>query len=565
MKLPKLAVVSVAVSAAIGVVAPHEFGSLYPYANVAFSAGIVAVILLAWRDPDRADRRGTYLGLIVALSVAYRIRILAFSASLLGIDADSYAIQIGRVIELGRTSAITLPFYREAPYHILVGALTGLLTGNLSLAWELVYALIVGTGVPLVAAAFVLRLRPGATATAVLAAGAVSLVGFTFWYSLAPIAQISGTVFLFFGGFTALAFIVRPRLEWFLLAFLFGLATIFSHKLTGIALAVGLLGALILVASHPSTRGTGIPRSTLLLTVVVVALVLFQQLYLTNFASVVSFKLSQMLLPGATRTETPGPPTAATNPYTTAVRAYRLSYLFVLAALSVLGFLGWLWTSVRTGRDRQGVVFLGLAAQFPLLFAVLYLSDINPIRNLLLAEAFLVVVAAIGVFWYVVERSGNWATKSGRVAAAVLLVLVASSGLSPVVSPDYRPVGRQYLTEPEVEAKLWGQTHSTARISTDQYYALATPPSRIAYIAAHGRDDEPDFVAATDVYLNRRFASARLETVAHRNCVTTLRSGYGVWRLTYDASDLLRDTYDTVYSNGCVTYHTASGATNASD
>lgn len=564
MRLHKVAVVCVLLCIAVGVLVPHQVGSLYPAANVAFTVGTVAVIVVAWMDTRRDAWIGTYLASLILLSVAYRLRVLAFSSSFLGIDSDAYAIQIGRLIETGQLSAISFNFYRSAPYHFLEGALTGVLTAAPTPVWAAVYAVTVGIGVPLLAAAIVSRLRPGATATTVLAAGGASLLGFTLRYSFAPIAQISGTLFMLFAVFAGMVFVVDSRYRWFLVAVLFSVATTYAHKLTGIALGIALLGALVLVSLHPSTRDTDVVRPTLFLTVVVAALVLFQQLYLTNFGSVVAFKLSHTLTPASTSVPAPEAPTAAIEPYSTAVRAYRLAYLGLLVPVSGVGWLGWLWATGRSPERRQDVVFLGLVAPIAGLVLVMYPAGINPVRNLVLSEVLLLLVATVGVFWHLVDRPVARSTIVSGVVSVLFVGLVVSAGVSPIGSPDYQPVGRQYLTEPETHAKLWGYRHAEGEISTDQYYALATPPARVDYLATHERDESPRFVAITEVYLNRQFDTERPAMVAHRNCITTLRSGYGVWQLTYDASASLQTTYDEVYDDGCVAYYALPNGGNVS-
>ena len=139
MRNGKFATIVVFVTLSGGVVTPIIFGKLYPVTNIWFTAGVLGLILLALNDTKLGQTIWLYLGCIITLAVAYRLRIFLFPASMIGQDPDAYAIQIARVMEAGETSVITFGFYGQAPLHILEGTITGLITALSAPAASVVY------------------------------------------------------------------------------------------------------------------------------------------------------------------------------------------------------------------------------------------------------------------------------------------------------------------------------------------------------------------------------------------------------------------------------------------
>jgi hypothetical protein len=539
------------VTLSAGIAIPIMWGSLYPVTNIVFTSGIIAVIILSWVDDSLQRSYPVYLVVVIALAVAYRLRIFLFPASMIGIDPDGYALQIARVMETGSTSAITYDFYSRAPFHILEGATTGLITALPAPVASVVYPVASGVAVPLLAASFAGRLRPNSPRTTILAAGGVSVLGYSVHYSYWPIAQTTGVLFLLFTVFSIFAYASKGDYRWLALGLLTMLGAVYTHKLAAIATGLSVGGALILGYLHPSTRNTSAVKRLARGAVGLVGLLTAVQLFfVSDFARTVVFQLA---VPSPSSPSS-AMPTAAVDPYTLIDRVFQLSYVVILGVTSGLVWLGWLWRTIRKRHPRRDVLLLGFVAPLAGLFVVAPFAGINPIRSIFYSEALLVVVIAVGLYWAIVESPTPSRRVSRYVAIGVVLLLVVTAGTSTMAGPDYESLNRNYLTTEEVTAKEWGYEMVPNEIATDQYFAHETPPARIARIGSGSDVGTKKFNASTEMYLNNNFREDSPSVVAHRSCIEIFRSGFGVWNLTYNPSESLNQYYNQVFDSGCVSY-----------
>jgi hypothetical protein len=194
---------------------------------------------------------------------------------------------------------------------------------------------------------------------------------------------------------------------------------------------------------------------------------------------------------------------------------------------------------------------------------VLYPAGVNPVRTIFYVEVLLAVLIAVGGGWVVVESVDSARVFARYAAIAGILVLVVSAGLSPTVGPDWDTLNRNYLTAEEVEAKEWGYQRVPGAIAADQYYASESPPARIQRRESNSDIGFSKFESRTSIYLNNSFRENRPPVLVYRDCIEIYRSGFGVWKLTYDPESVLDLTYNRVYDLGCVSYFSSVSRTNS--
>jgi len=553
MKLWKICAIIFFVAVSVSVVAPVIGGEIYPIINLTFTVGVLMLFLLSHKDASIRRTFPLYLAAIVALSTVYRLRIFLFPASMLGIDPDRYAIQIARVMRSGDLSAITYGFYSEAPFHILEGSATGLIIAFPAPAASVVYPLLSGIAIPLLAIIFTARLRPNSPRTAILTAGCVSVLAYSVRFSYGPVAQTMGVLFLLFSIFSIFTYAYKDDRRWLILGLLMMIGAIYTHKLTAIAVTLSITGALVLGSLHPATRNTPTIKRLCVGGIGLMGLLTAVQLfYVTEFAQSIIFRLAVPSLPASN----PPVPTAAVNPYSLTDRLFRLSYVVLLAIISGLVWLGWLWQTLRRQNFRQDILFLGFVAPLAGLIVIADPADMNPVRIISYSEVLLIVLIAVGWYWTAVESPGPSRPISRYVAISGILLLLVTAGVSSIAGPDAEPFNRDYLTSEEIKAKEWGYDMISGEIATDQYYAHETPPARIAVLEGAPSIELNKFEDRTSMFLNKSFSAEQPSAVAHRTCVKTIRSSYGPRQLTYDVEKVLSTT-NNIYRSKCVSYYSA--------
>jgi len=556
MNLRKLCIFVFAITLSLGIILPIFVGKLYPSTNIVFTLGILLTTKLAWRDRFLHHRYPFYISIITALAILYRLRIFLYPASLIGADPDGYAIQMARVIESGDISSITWGFYSQAPFHLLEGIITSLITSQSTPIANLVFPILGGAVVPLLAACFAHRLCPSSPKTTVLAAGGASILGYTVEYSYLPIAQTTGVLFLLLTLYSLLIYSSGGDRRWLALALLTMVGSLYTHKLSAIAVALSVTGGISIGSLHPKTRRSSAVRRLRggviglfgVLTVV-------QLLYVTGFATPIIFQLA---VPDVSTVAAAPTPTRAFDPYSLGDRLFRLLYVLLLAAFAGLVWVVSLWRTLRTDTNHQFVLFLGFVAPLAGLVVLLYPAGVNPVRTIFYSEILLFVLLVVGLYWPIVETTNSsWKiTRLGTIG--VVLLLVTTAGVSPIAGPDWGPLNRGYLNSEEVEAKDWGYEYVSGTITTDPYYAGETLPSRIAMVESRNNVDLDKYVNGEDIYLNNTFEQNRPPIFSHRGCIKTIGSSYGVWRLTYDAKSVLSSNYNQVYDSGCVSVFAAN-------
>jgi hypothetical protein len=551
MRNGKLATIVVFVTLSGGVVTPIIFGKLYPVTNIWFTAGILALISLALNDTELGQTVWLYLGCIITLAVAYRLRIFLFPASMIGMDPDTYAIQIARVMEAGEASAITFGFYGQASLHILKGTITGLITALPAPAASVVYPIASGIAMPLVAASLTHRLRPDAPEATVLATGVVSVLGYSVRFSYWPLAQSTGVLFLLFTLVLIFAYATTGDKRWLISGILAMLGAVYTHKLSAVATTLSVTGAVLLGIVHPATRRSKeVKRLATGAFWIIALLTAVQLLFLTEFIRAIAFQLYGPSVSGSP----PSNPGQAIDPYTFTDRMFALSYVILMGLISGLVWLSTCWRTVRNRGPPRDILFLGFVSPLAALVIVLYPAGVNPVRTIFYVEVLLAVLIAVGGCWIV--ESVDSSRPFARYAAVVgILMLVVSAGVSPTAGPDWDTLNRNYLTAEEVEAKEWGHDKVFTTIITDQYYASETIPSRISSIGSEEESGSAQFDYLPGYYIYAEFSDSESRMIAHRGCLDILRTSIGPMKLTYDPSNIFDPSHNKVYNSGCVYYY----------
>lgn len=548
LKLPKAAGVATCAAITSAFLFSHFTGEIYPYTNIAITAGTIGVFLIASTDERISATWPMHLGQILILSVAYRLRIIVFPASMIGMDPDRYAVQISQVVQEGVSSAIAFWFYEEASVHIVVGAIMSVIGGIPAPVASAGYGVILGVGLPLLGATLTRQLRPNRPLIAVYVCGATALLPYSVRFSYLPVAQSLGVFFMLFSLFVAYRYVITSRKRYLMLFLFLVFTAVHTHKLPGIAISAVFIIAGMFSLLYQSGRDSQYLRPASFLVVISGSIMVLQLFYTTEFGSFAVSRAATILFEDQSVTTAPLTPTAAVDPYRLSTRVFRLLSVLLLAVLGGIAWISWVKRTLTGTVTIRDTYFLGLVAALASLVFVLYPFDVNPVRTIFYSEVFLVVLIVISIFSGHLDHSSSLRT-SKHVAIAGMVILMAVLGGSPIAGPDYDSVDRQYLTENEVDAKSFGYQYGTGSITTDPYLAHEIPPERIT----RGLDNGSQFQSSSGRYLNNDFDEFD-GTIAHRTCTDLIRS-LGVWRLTWDPKEEFSSKYHAVYDSPCVTYY----------
>jgi hypothetical protein len=337
------------------------------------------------------------------------------------------------------------------------------------------------------------------------------------------------------------------------------LGAIYTHKLSAVATTLSVTGAVLLGIVHPATRRSKeVKRLATGAFWIIALLTAVQLLFLTGFIRAIVFQLYGPSVSGSP----PSNPGQAIDPYTFTERMFALSYVILMGLISGLVWLGLCWRTFRNQHPLRDILFLGFVSPLAGLVIVLYPAGVNPVRTIFYVEVLLAVLIAVGGCWVVVESVDSFRPFARYAAIAGILMLVVSAGVSPTAGPDWDTFNRNYLTAEEVESKKWGYERVPGAIAADQYYANESLPARIQRRESTSDVGFSKFESRTSMYLNNSFRENRPPVVVYRDCIEIYRSGFGVWKLTYDPEPVLDHTYNQVYDSGCVSYFWSVSRTN---
>jgi len=555
----------------ISILYTHVTASLFPGITVGvfLSTGVLIGTALLGSKSHRFSLVW-YLLPLVAVAVVYRLYVFIFPPSLVGIDPNGYALEISRVIRTGTIDAISYNFYSKAPLSISYPAMLGIGTGTSTPNTMMLYPLIHGVLLPLVAASLVSRVASRHTAsTAVVACGLGALTTMSVHFGYVPIAQSLGvaywTVFLLF--MTKFQEFKSKRTMFLAVVVLAGL--VFTHKLPLIVVFGAFLAFTLLTLLHSLVTYGSNNRSLrryygLQLGMLVGLLTLVQWFYITDFGKSVFLQSLDVLL---TESVEISPPLVSRAPS----HAVELdsSLMGILErrghgfALLLVGGVTWLYQAYA-GANRPEVRFL-LAAALPPVIILLIAVVGNPPsgttppgpRLIGFLEPVIVPLFSITIGSALVERSTGSPDFSDKVskpslsflksalAATLILLLLFSQVASALAVPDYPDHPRDYLSSQEVQAKGFGNEHVGGPIHTDWFLMVSGGRN-----PGNGTGTATRYVAIGDPLLNATVTTQGYGHVMFRTDVEYYLTQIGPWKLLWEPSQNLDGEYNRIYANG---------------
>ena len=552
MRVLKGGIAAASLTLGLGVLYTHQTGSLYP----GLAVGILApttIILLTLFLAQSFSRRTFYVFLVATVLVAvfYRAYTFSFPASLLGMDPDGYALGIERLIRSGRTSAIEIGFYDQAPLFYVLPAILSHLSSEPASKTLILYPILVGTLLPTTAAVLTRWvLRRDAYREAVVAALGAAVATTTVWFSYWPIAQTLALLFWCVLLVSLTRFYSTGSRVDFGVIVLVLLGLTYTHKLPLLVIFIAFAGlfAVLLVRNQHLLKWTEYEmRIGLILVLLATIILVIQQLYITNFLSFVVLKLTQLLAQDGAAIR-PAPPTFShaeiIDPGLGGV-VHRQLYAVVLIPLSGIA---WLYTAYKF-RDKPAVDVILVCAAVTVAFVAVGLvatSDIvAPYRGTLFAEPILMSLVAVGLGALLRSRKTQWG------AVLVMGLLLTSQVLTPVAIPDYDDSTRIYLTSGEVEAKSFGYQYVSDPIYTDSFMNHED----IRPLRSVDGFQKNQYLEMNTSLFNRSISESEYEYIMYRD-IETYSSEGGWVRLTWDPTSDLRRDFSEVYTNGYVSlYH----------
>ena len=518
--------------------------TIFPSLPLGFILAI-GIILVFWRSTWRQYYFS--LSVVIGLSVLYRVFIVVYPASLIGLDPDRYAMSIHSIAQTGTTDALTIYFYSNASAFPVLGAMFDVISGVNSAKAMVIFPVAIGIVFPSSVAAIAQRLAKNKQASlyaAIIAAfGSISI-----WLSYWPIPQTIGAVLWVILFVSLLLYEKTRRKELFIVAEVILIAQLYTHKMPLVIITISFFAySLIHLIDSVVIRETNILNQRwIILGALSVAVIILQWSFLTNYIIPVSYKFAELF---STKSLTLQSPIAHSPSH--AISAYnglsgiivRRLHAFVLIPLAGIG---WLYLLTKNTRNRAAWIVLAAssAAVFFVALGVINPLATSPVRALLMAEPFLAILVSI-----LATRAYNTSRHRWLYIGKVVFVVILVSQLSVVyAAPDHPINARMYLSSEEVEAKQFGHERINSEIYADSYLA----DERTPYEIQRGIQRNHTYRPVVGELLNKNVASMDYKYMAYRTNVDIYRLPGGIWRLTWDPEKYLNDASSQIYSNGDV-------------
>lgn len=558
MRRLKTATIIALLTISAGVFGSHYSGSLWPWIPVTVGV-VVAVVLVStlWRMDQTSPPVGPSLALVISIAVFYRTYTFVFSASMIGMDPDAYAVWINQLVVAGSIEAMNVGFYTKAPFFPLLNGLSAIISGLPVRTAMIITPLLVGILVPLsvfLLSRYVVRMKGTEVGIAASLIAIVAAQGFQ--YSYWPISQMLATLFLCLFVVVGIRLISGPphRYRFSMLFVVFLLSMAFTHKLPMLVTTM-FVGMFIVLVLLPRTvvKQLGMERhgryNVWMLFAITIMMMVIQWTYITDYILSVVSKLAA-LLGSEPSSISPAQiaPTAAVNPYSEMVGILlRNAHALVLL---VLGAVAWL-VLTRTSRSRRSVQVLhavtaGLFLLFPI--TILAPGEFNYTRAMLFIEPFLAVLIA-ATFIHKSDRSRELLSHVwSAIGVGVLIFVVVTQIVTVGAAPDFPGSPRMYLTSEEVAAKEFGHQHMDSS-ATGPYYAVERPfPDK--YVVDYGKLDterKNRYTALNSSLYNATLLSDCPPNILYRQIDVYRFQGW--WRLTWDPQRVLDTHYSRIYAN----------------
>ncbi|QCW05073.1 hypothetical protein [Natrinema pallidum] len=408
-------------------------------------AGFLATLLLILYDSTQLSVEGVVSESIVA-GLIYRATIWIATPSMIGMDPDKYAVAISVISDEGVGAISDLGFYGITPiYHlfnVLVMDVSGLSPATaLQFTSVLLYAI-----VPVIIVAHLARRLSGERAAklgSVLAtAGAASIV-----YATLTIPQGVMQI-LWYIVATILITAHRDSARTVVLVTLVGIMA-GLHKL-GALLALGSVAAIAAINPIGAIRDDRVFVPQNLVHYLLIAGLVFtlQMVWLTGWIKGVVFKLTYFVAGSTVQSNIEASAATRTGGLDIVIFEHG-SWIVLLLAAGIAG--SWI---LYTRKDRQTAGLLGVSGVSALLIAGAVASpfSLSLQRAIGIGEPFFIILAVIGAV--ALSRRTN-----RSVAPAIVGLLLITQLASTGAVPDHPAEVQEYLTDDEVEAKQWANTH----------------------------------------------------------------------------------------------------------
>jgi len=560
----------------ITIIYTHSMASLFPVfpAGVSLAVGILVVCGLITRRNSSLGSLISYILPIVIVALASRAYLFLFSASLVGLDPNQYALEITRIIQAGEIDVIGFYLYSRIPLMLLFQAMFGMITDLSAPDLMILYPITLGILTPLVVASLTVWIAPRQTKRmAIVAACVGSITSVVFSFGIEPIAQTLGIIYWMILLVLLTRYYQTRSKPYFLFAVLAMLALTFTHKLPLLVVFLVIV-AFVLVSVALSTMNLYnnnsqfvLPRGAVL-GVLAAGLVIIEWAFLTTFLRSVVLQSIGILLSESIEISPPltqTPPTAAVPVDRGAIGILtRRGHGLVL-----LGVGGGAWVYIAIKRiDEIAVRFLLVCVAIPVTLLVTAVAGNPPgeasppsiPRILVFVEPVVVplIIVALGglVPWGKTPlqpecgrlSTGLYSLVTTLLSIVLIAILLVSQLFSPVMIPDYPDHPRLYLTSEEVHAKQFGYEYVDGPIRSDWYVTVAWPPNpRTGTETARYESIGEPFLNANMTNMSTQYGQ-----ILYRSNVDYYLTSQGPWSLVWDPEEGFDREYNRIYANGDV-------------
>jgi hypothetical protein len=490
------------------------------------------------------------IGLVTGVSVFYRVFIFNFPPSLIGIDPDRWAINIQKIVSSGSIGPMNIYFYSDAPLYFIIGAEAQILSGMDTASSMILFPVILGFLMPTGASILINRLT-GNLRTSIVAGTIAAVTTMSIWSAYWPIPQSLATAYWIVFFLSIIVYQSTGQKATLPVTTISLIGIMYTHKMPFILLALAILGMMLFHLVHGViyARKISLDLRWVIIVSVISLFAALQWLFLTNFGLSIVLRAVEFLRTDSLTIQSPivENPSHAVSAFSGLFGIFiRRTHAFVLLPLSGLG---WLYLLLSNKHSKTAWIILSGASAAVIFVAVGVINPLvsSPLRAVLMGEIFFAVLVSILVNPLYENRR---IIKRGIGVLILIGVLTTQLGVV-YAAPDNPYHAKMYLSNEEVQGKVFGHEHITGSVRADAYYAN----ERIPYELRRGITYNTTYIPMTAELLNAELRDKQYEYVAHRTGVQIYYLPGGIWELTWDPETYLNNSYDQIYSNGGVNFY----------